>query len=202
MHATTRRIAAALVASVVAAGCATQKDPTADMSGTQKGALAGGVLGGLFGAAVGGDSKGALTGVLAGAVIGAIVGHYQDKQTASREEAARRYALESQPRLEVESAVNAPNRVGRGGTVESRVGYTVLAPAAGQEMRLVEERTLVRGQDSFALSRREVARAQGSHASVFKFTLPKDLEAGEYTLVTTVSQGALVKTVRAPLTVA
>jgi len=194
---------AALAGTLVAlsAGCATNQQQ-GDSSGTQKGALTGAVLGGLLGAAVGGDSRSALKGAVAGAVIGAIVGHYQDKQVASREEAARRYALENQPRLELENAVNAPTRVGRGGTVESRVGYTVLAPNAGQEMRLVEERTLVRGQDSFPLSKREVARSQGTHASVFKFTLPRDLEAGDYTLVTTVTQGTLVKSVRAPLTVA
>jgi len=187
---------------VMAVGCANPSNAP-ERSSTEKGAIGGALIGGLFGAAVGGDSKSALKGALAGAAIGAIVGHYQDKQTANREEAARRYAVrDNQPRLEVESAANAPSRVERGGTVESQVGYTVLVPAPGQDVKLTEVRTLTRGQDSFELSRREVTRTQGTHASVFRFTLPKDLEAGDYTLVTTVSQGSLVKTVRAPLTVA
>jgi uncharacterized protein YcfJ len=186
----------------VAAGCANAPNAP-ERSNTEKGAIGGALLGGIIGAAAGGDSKSALKGALAGAAIGAIVGHYQDKQVASREEAARRYAVrDNTPRLEVESAANAPSRVERGGTVESQVGYTVLGPAPGQDVKLTEVRTLMRDQDSFELSRREVVRTQGTHASVFRFTLPKDLEAGDYTLVTTVSQGSLVKTVRAPLTVA
>jgi hypothetical protein len=185
-----------------ATGCATRSQDSGDMSQTQKGALTGAVLGGLLGAAVGGDSKGALKGALAGAAIGAIVGHYQDKQVASREEAARRYAAQAnEPRLELEDAAAAPPRVPAGGTVESRVGYTVLAPGGAKDVKLTEVRTLTRGEESFPLSKRDVTRAQGTHSSVFKFTLPKDLAAGDYALITTVTSGALTKTVKTPLTV-
>jgi hypothetical protein len=202
MNRSLRASAMAVAVAAWGAGCANQPG-SAPASGTEKGAIGGALIGGLFGAAVGGDSKSALKGALAGAAIGAIVGHYQDRQTASREEATRRYAVhDNQPRLEVESAANAPSRVERGGTVESQVGYTVLAPNAGPEVKVTEVRTLMRGQESFELSRREVTRTQGTHASAFRFTLPKDLEAGDYTLVTTVQQGSLVKTVKAPLTVA
>lgn len=180
-------------------GCATQQDGS--NSRTSQGAVAGAVLGGLLGAVAGGDRQSVLAGALAGAAVGAIVGNYQDRQIASRAEAARRYALANQPRLEVESHVNKPGRVAPGARVESMVGYTVLTPGTTQDVTLNESRVLVRGKDSFPLSKRDVVRPQGSHVSTLAFTLPKDLPAGDYTLVTTVSSGALTRTVQSPLSV-
>lgn len=180
-------------------GCATK--PEEGGSRASQGAMAGAVLGGLLAAATGGDRKAVLTGVLAGAAVGAIVGNYQDRQVASRTEAARRYALANQPRLEVEHNQNNPARANAGLAVESQVGYTVLAPGHTQDMTVTESRRLVRGSESFPLSKRDIVRAQGTHVSTLKFTLPKDLPAGDYLLVTTLTSGALTRTVQSPLSV-
>ncbi|MGH8772847.1 MAG: hypothetical protein ACREV2_16980, partial [Burkholderiales bacterium] len=51
------------------------------------------------------------------------------------------------------------------------------------------------------LADREVTRAQGSHSSMIKFTMPQDLPKGPYTLVTTISDGKQTKSVRNPLQV-
>lgn len=180
-------------------GCATS--PDGSQSRTSQGAVAGALIGGLVGAIAGGDRRGVVTGALVGAAAGALIGNYQDRQVASRAEAAQRYALNSQPRLEVESSVNQPQRVGPGAAVESQVGYTVLTPGSAQDVKVTESRTLVRGAESFPLSQREVVRPQGTHVSTLKFTLPKDLPAGDYMLVTTIASGPLTRTVQAPLSV-
>lgn len=180
-------------------GCATPGD--SGQSRTSQGALVGALVGGLLGAAAGGDSQSAVAGALAGAAVGAVIGNYQDRQIASRAEAAQRYALANQPKLEVESSLNHPSRVAAGAAVESQVGYTVLMPASAQDVKVTESRVLVRGQDQFPLSKREVVRPQGSHLSTLKFTLPKDLPAGDYALVTTIASGPLSRTVQTPLRV-
>lgn len=191
-------LALACAAATLVGGCATR--PDGDPSRTTQGAVAGAVIGGLIGAATG-NRNAIATGVLAGAALGAVIGNYQDRQIASREEASRRYALASQPRLEVESNVNNPRQVGPGAPVESQVGYTVLAPGHAQNIKVTESRVLVRANERFPLSTREVLRAQGTHLSTLKFTLPRDLPAGNYTLVTTISGATLTRSVEAPLAV-
>lgn len=192
-------IAVACAVLVQLPGCATKDDGSASRTG--QGAMTGALVGGLLGALAGGDRKSVLAGAVAGAAVGAIIGNYQDRQIASRAEAAQRYALSQQPRLEVESSTNRPDRVSPGTAVESQVGYTVLAPGSMADVKVTESRTLVRGSESFPLSSREVVRPQGTHLSTLKFTLPKDLAAGDYTLVTTVTSGPLSRTVQSPLSV-
>lgn len=193
-------MAIALAVAFTLGGCASGPDGGTSRAG--QGAIAGAVIGGLLGAATGGDRRAVMTGVLAGAAVGALVGHYQDRQIASREEAARRYALANQPRLEVEGQQNSPQRAAPGAAVESQIGYTVLAPGSGQDMKVTESRALVRGNDNFPLSKRELSRPQGTHQSTLKFTLPRDLPKGDYQLVTTISSGGLTRTVQTPLVVA
>ena len=189
----------ACLATLQLPGCATNQDGSSSRTG--QGAAAGALIGGLIGALAGGDRKSVVTGALVGAAAGAVIGNYQDRQIASRAEAAKRYALESQPRLEVESNVNNPQRVSPGSPVESQVGYTVLMPGNTQDVKVTESRTLVRGGESFPLSKRDVVRPQGTHMSTLKFTLPKDLPPGDYTLVTTIASGPLTRTVQSPLSV-
>ena len=175
------------------AGCA-------DMSPTGQGATIGAVAGGLLGAAVGGRNA-ALKGAVLGAIAGAIIAHYQDHQTATRAEAAKKYGNEKTERLEIEKASLTPEDVTPGTTVESAVQYTALAPAASEKIKVTETRTLVSNTDSVQLANRKVTRAQGTYTSTMKFTLPKDVAKGDYTLVTTISDGKNTKTVRNPLRV-
>ena len=81
--------------------------------------------------------------------------------------------------------------------------YTALAPKQGQQFKVTETRTLIsdKDKDSVQLASREVTRAQGSHTSTMKFTLPQDVAKGNYTLVTTVSDGRNKRTVKNPLRV-
>jgi surface antigen len=170
----------------------------ANMSQTEQGAGIGAIAGGVLGAAVSKNKgEGALIGAALGALAGAAIGNYIDKQNATRAQAAKKYHYEAVgDKLEVESATVAPQTVARGGTVDTTVQYTVLSPNSSEQVRLTETRTLVSGQDSVDLGRREVVRPQGTHTSTAKVSVPKDLPKGNYTLVTTISDGKNTKTVR------
>lgn len=175
-------------------GCAT-------MSNTEQGALGGAVAGGLLGALVG-DTKGAIIGAAAGAIVGAVIGNYYDKQVSSRAEAAKKYEYASknsgETRIEIEESSFAPERVKTGSSekVSSSVQYTVLAQSENQEINITETRILVNGKERLELSKREVKRAQGTHVSSMKFEMPKDMEKGDYTLITTITDGRQTKTVK------
>jgi hypothetical protein len=192
-----RVIAASLVVSL----CSLQLSGCADMSSTQKGAGIGAAAGAVLGSLAGGNSKSILIGATLGAIAGAIIADYQDKQTASRAEAARKYGTVQQDRLEIDTSTLTPNNVTPGDKVESAVQYTALAAKEAQQIKVTETRTLVSDKESVQLANREVVRTQGSHTSTMKFTLPKDVAKGNYTLVTTVSDGKNKRTVKNPLRV-
>ena len=174
----------------------------ASMSGTEKGAVGGAAAGGIIGAILG-DTKGAVIGALAGAIIGAVIGNYYDKQTASRAEAAKKYEYTNkEEKLEIENADLKPQDIAPGSTVESTVLYTVLTPDPGQNIKITESRTLVNGNERLELAKREVVKPQGTHLSTMKFTMPKDIEKGDYTLITTISDGKQTKTVKSTMRIA
>jgi len=194
-------IASILVVSITAmqlGGCA-----STGATQTQQGAAIGAVGGAALGAAVSKNrGKGALVGALIGLLVGAAIGNYKDRQDATRAEAARRYNYDDRSnKLVVEAAMVAPQAVSRGGTFESTVQYTTLSPNNAEQVKLTEVRTLVSEQETVDLGQREVVRPQGTHTSTAKVSLPKDLPKGNYTLVTTISDGKDTRTAKAPFAV-
>lgn len=190
-------IASTLIVSL----CGMQLTGCAEMSTTQKGAGIGAIAGAVLGAATGDNKKSVLIGAALGAIAGAIIANYQDKQTASRADAERKYGAIKEDKLKIDSATLTPEAVTPGDKVESAVQYTALAAKEAQQIKLTETRTLVSSKESVQLASREVTRAQGSHTSTMKFTLPQDIAKGNYTLVTTVSDGKRKRTVKNPLRV-
>ena len=173
----------------------------ADMGTTGQGATEGAVAGVLLGASMG-DKKNAALGAVIGAAAGADIGNYIHKQNATRVDAAKKYSYDARSdRLEVENATLFPQTVSAGGTVDITVQYTALAPNTSQQVKLTVTRTLVNGQELVDLGRREVVRPQGTHTSTARVNLPKDLPKGNYTLVTTISDGKNTKTARNKFTV-
>lgn len=170
---------------------------------TQQGAAIGAASGAALGAAVSKNKgKGALIGALIGLLVGAAIGNYRDQQDATRAQAAMKYRYDDRGnKLVVESAAVAPQAVSRGGTFESTVQYTTLSPNIEEQVKLTEVRTLVSAQETIDLGRREVVRPQGTHTSTAKVSLPKDLPNGNYTLVTTISDGKDTKTAKTPFAV-
>ncbi|MDA8089858.1 MAG: glycine zipper family protein [Desulfobacteraceae bacterium] len=174
----------------------------ASMSGTEKGATTGAVAGGVLGA-IFGDTKGAILGAFAGAIIGAVAGNYYDKKMASRAEAAKRYHYTArEEKIEIDDSLVVPQKTTPGSKVEARVQYTVLAPSETQKLRITETRTLVSGKERIQLAKREVVRAQGTYLSTMRFTMPKDIATGDYTLITTVSDGKQIRTAKSDLKIA
>lgn len=179
--------------------CIAQLTACENLSKTQQGAAAGAVLGGVIGAAIGNRDT-AVKGAIAGAIVGAIVGNYQDRQVASRSEAARKYANDArEDRIEIESASTSPSVVAAGTAFEASIQYSVLGTNAAQSFKLTETRTLIGDSDNYQLPGRQTIRPQGTHTSSVRITLPRDIARGAYSLVTTISDGKLEKTVRTPL---
>jgi hypothetical protein len=98
-------------------------------------------------------------------------------------------------RIEIEQSLVTPQAVSPGSTIETEVRYTVSAPFGTQQITVTETRELVIGNERLVLSRKDMARTPGTHTSIMKFTLPKDIESGNYALLTTVSIGRQTKSV-------
>lgn len=170
-------------------GCAT-------MTNTQKGTAAGAVTGGILGAVLG-NRRGAIIGSLAGAVVGAVIGSYYDKQLASRAEAAERYKYKDrEQKLEIENSSVVPKNVVPSSAVRSYVQYTILAPNQAQRIKITETRILVSKNERLVLAKRDVLRAQGTHISTIKFTMPRDIAKGDYALITIVSDRKRTKSTK------
>lgn len=177
----------------------------ASMSGTEKGALigtgAGAGLGAIIGHQSGHTAEGALIGGLVGALAGAVIGNYYDKKMATRAQAVQKYEYKpTESKLEIEDSSINPQYVAPGSSVEANVQYTLLAPVETQQMTVTETRTLL-GKETIKLSEKTFPRDQGTHLSTFKFTMPKDIEKGDYVLATTISDGKQAKTTKTPMTV-
>ena len=190
-----------IAASLIVSLGAFQLSGCAEMTATQKGAGIGATAGAVLGGIAGGNTKSVLIGATLGAIAGAIIADYQDKQTASRVEAEKKYGAVKQDKLEIDSSSLTPKDVMPGDKVESAVQYTALAAKESQQFKVTETRTLISDTESVQLANRAVVRTQGSHTSTMKFTLPKDVAKGNYTLVTTVSDGKNKRTVKNPLRV-
>lgn len=194
-----------ITASVLTVCIATsQIGGCANMSQTEQGAAIGAAAGGVLGAAVSKNKgQGALIGGVLGALAGGLIGNYLDKQNATRAEAAKKYNYDQRAdRLEVDGATVAPQTVSPGESVNASVQYTTLQQNEAQKVRLTETRTLVAGKETYDLGKREVVRPQGTHTSTAKLNLPKDLPKGNYTLITTISDGKNTKNARSQFSIA
>ena len=80
-----------------------------------------------------------------------------------------------------------PEKVSPGDTVLAEVHYHLTPPKGTKALKITETRTLVGGDESMDLSTKTFMRLAGDHSSVLEFTLPSDIEPGDYTLTTKVS---------------
>lgn len=177
------------------AGCATTS-PSAERGG-MIGAGSGAVMGAIVGQIIAGDTKGTLIGAAIGALAGGIVGSYIDQQNATRAQAAQKYQYNGkESKIEIEKASILPVHVTPGAALESRVQYTLLSPKVDQQIAITEHRAVVGSKESFDLSERKITREQGTHTSTMKINLPKDLPKGNYTLVTTITDGRDTKSAK------
>lgn len=171
------------------------------MGWTEKGAITGGAAGALIGALIG-KGRGAVIGAITGVVVGAVAGHYYDRQVMERTQAVKKYNYEGrEEKLEIEDSTIRPEAAMPESTVEAMVLYSVLTPDATQNIKITEIRTLANGKGMLELAKREVDRSQGSHLSTMKFTVPRDIAKGDYTLITTITDGMRTRTAKSQLKV-
>lgn len=180
-------------------GCANMPQ----MSQSEQGAGLGAIVGGVLGAAVSRNkAQGAVLGAILGAVAGGLIGNYMDQQNATRAQAAQKYRYDQKvDKLELEGSSVSPRAVSPGGSISAAVQYTTLQPHGASQVRITERRTLVAGNESYDLGKREVTRPQGTHTSTAKVNLPSDLPKGSYRLITTISDGKITRSATSPFSV-
>ncbi|MBF0487777.1 MAG: hypothetical protein HQK98_06410 [Nitrospirae bacterium] len=103
--------------------------------------------------------------------------------------------------IKVESYTLKPQAAFPGSTIEISVEYLLRLPKNKSLVEVTEVRTLIMGTDRMELSRKKIIRAEGSHKSMIKFTLPMDIEKGDYTIQTILSTPAQTKTIEDTLTI-
>lgn len=99
-------------------------------------------------------------------------------------------------RLDVGRSTVSPRSVSPGGSLVLSVQYTVITANAGASTKITETHALVIDNEPVELRRQEVVRTQGTHTANAKVTLPSTLSTGNYTVVTTISDGKINKTVK------
>jgi hypothetical protein len=123
-------------------------------------------------------------------------GEATEKQTGARDEALKKYGLEGlRQGLIVEPPVITPEVAKPGDKVKQEVQFALLAPEEGKSFNVSETIVLSSGKDKIELIRRETEKSQGIHLSTIEFTIPADLDRGEYKLISTISIGEQKKIV-------
>lgn len=103
--------------------------------------------------------------------------------------------------LFIENSSIMSYNVKAGAATEANVQYTLLAPLNMQQIKITETRILHTTARRLELDKREILRAQGTHLSKIKFTLPEDLPRGYCILFTTISDGTHAKTTRSVMNI-
>jgi len=125
-----------------------------------------------------------------------IKGEKTEEQVGTREEAAKKYGYKGlKEELIVENPIITPEVIKPGDTVKQEIQYALLAPQKEKKFNVSETVILTSGKDTVELIKRSSERTQGMHLSTIKFTIPADLEPGEYTLITMLSSGEQKRTV-------
>jgi hypothetical protein len=123
-------------------------------------------------------------------------GETTEKQAGPREEALRRYGLEGlRQGLIVEPPVITPEVVKPGDKVKQELQFALLAPEEGKRFNVSETIVLSSSKETTELIKRETEKPQGIHLSTIEFTIPADLDRGEYKLISTINIGGQKKTV-------
>jgi len=124
-------------------------------------------------------------------------GEKTDEQVGTREEAAQKYEYKGfKEELVIESPIITPKVVKPGDVVKQELRYTLLAPQKERQFNVSETVSLSSGKEKITeLMERSSKKVQGTHLSTIKFTIPADLNPGEYILTTTLSIGEQNKTV-------
>mgnify|MGYP001569195097 CR=1 FL=1 len=127
-----------------------------------------------------------------------VKGEQKEKQTATRQEAIRKYNYNGlKDELIIESPLITPNVVSPGTKIKHELQYTLLASQKGKNFKVSETVTLSGNEIQIELSKKESDKVQGTHVSTLQFVIPKDLNQGSYKIITVISMGAQKQVVTA-----
>ena len=125
-----------------------------------------------------------------------------EKQIRTREEAAKSYGYKGlTDELIVEPPIIIPHVVGPGDKVKQELQFTLLSPKEERRFKVIKITDISIGKDTIELARRKSEMTQGTHISILQFILPKDIEAGEYKITTSLSNEKQKKIVHGRLKV-
>ncbi|MDI6891235.1 MAG: hypothetical protein QMC83_09935 [Thermodesulfovibrionales bacterium] len=123
-------------------------------------------------------------------------GETTEKQTGEREEAVKKYEYKGfKEELLIERPIITPEIAKPGDKVRQELRFALLAPEEGKRFNVSEVVILSSSKDTIELIKRDTEKEQGIHLSAIEFTIPSDLEPGEYKLLTTINIGEQKKTV-------
>lgn len=174
----------------------------AGMTNQEKGTGIGAAFGGIAGALLCKRSPAlcALGGIVIGGVLGNIIGSYMDRQVATEQQARLKYQYElaqtpSEPFLKLEDVSATPKPVAAGTKETVKTTYTALSPNR-QPVHITEVHYMTdTDEDKYPISKpHECDVKPGSHESTYSFKIPEKLEAGNYKLITEISDGVNTRT--------
>jgi hypothetical protein len=171
-------------------GCASVKSQFDFQTKESDGMFGGCVSGVIIGGIASGNVFGAMLGGMVGSVFGVVIGRHFDNKVASREEALLKYALwDDEEKLFVENSSTVPDTAATGSTVSTGMQYTVLAPAGIKQIKITETIMLFNKTEGWIkLAERQVVRTQGTHSSIFSFTVPERISKGDAVIITIISK--------------
>ncbi len=160
----------------------------------------------IFNTLTGGVTGALLQGSAGGFVLGAFVSDvisytyikikYNNHQIGSRDNAIKRYVeRHTHAQLFLEDASVNIKKDDSVSSIKANVVYTVLGPENIQEMQIKERRVLFAVHKRIDIDDRLIKLPQGTFISEIEFTLPKQIQKGTYTLLTTISDGKNIKRV-------
>ncbi len=160
----------------------------ANMSAEQKaatGAVAGAVVGGLVGRSVGSTAAGVAIGAVVGTMVGLAV-HESTRQTATAQQVAQKYRSRNFV-IQPEHMTVTPTTARPGQKVTHTFSYVVLN--GDQPSTTVQETCVLKqnGNVVTTLTEKTVQRNDGRFENVLEFEVPKEAEAGTYTIERRVS---------------
>jgi hypothetical protein len=118
-----------------------------------------------------------------------IYSKYSNENTQIDSKIEELYGSLKEPLIIIESIILEPQVVKKGDVLNLEVKYRLVTPKDEKEIKVIENINLSGKNLVLPLKKRESQRTEGSHLFSTQFILPMDLEAGEYTLITTIEAG-------------
>lgn len=105
-----------------------------------------------------------------------------------RDEAILRYGFKGiEERIIAETPIISPSEVSPGERIRQELRYGLLSQSEEERFIVSESVTILIGNESLELLRQQSEKEQGIHLSAVHVTIPKDINPGQYQIITTLS---------------